>query len=154
MSLPHCPAARRIRPRARRWEVRAISGGELRCVSWFPLHERLGEELMARAYSERGIQVQHDRFLIEGIEARRIAASGVLQRRRVLVFARPALALVVYSHQEKVHTTSAESNTRLEHSAWCSGPLVAIAGFSGRDRAIRRGGSTTSRFGLKKERAS
>src|SRR5207302_8805569 len=33
-------------------------------------------------------------------------------------------------------------------------PAVAIAGFSGRDRAIRRGGSTTSRFGLKKERAS
>src|SRR5438309_10668586 len=89
---------------------------------------RPAEELMARAYSERSIQVQHDRFLIEGIEARRIADCRVFQRHRVMAFARPSLALVgyllsfVYSHQGKVHTTSAQSNARLDHSAWSSGP--------------------------------
>src|SRR6267143_3954322 len=90
---------------------------------------RPAEELMACAYLERGIQVQHDRFQLERIEARRTACSRVLRRHQVLRFARRGLGLVgyllsvVYSHEGKVHTASAESTARFDHSAWCSGPL-------------------------------
>src|SRR6266852_5095470 len=90
---------------------------------------RPAEELMACAYPERGIQAQHERFQLEGIEARRIACSRALRRHQVLRFARRGRALVgyllsvVYSHEGKVHTASAESTTRFDHSAWCCGPL-------------------------------
>src|SRR6059036_394565 len=75
---------------------------------------RPAEELVARAYSERGIQVQHDRFQLEGVEARRTADSRVRGRCRVLAFALPSLELVVcllcvvYSHEEKF--TSVQQN--------------------------------------------
>src|SRR5882672_12148735 len=88
---------------------------------------RPAEELMACAYPERGIEVQRERFQLEGIEARRIACSRRLRRHRVLMLARRALVgylrSVFYLHEGNVHTTSAESKTRLDHSARCCGPL-------------------------------
>src|SRR5713226_3829837 len=85
---------------------------------------RPAEELMACADPERGIQVQHERFQLEGIKARRIAYRRTFQRHRVfLMFARPGLVLVgyllsvVYLHEGNVHTASAESKARLDHSA-------------------------------------
>src|SRR6267143_2264743 len=90
---------------------------------------RPAEELMACAYLERGIQVQHERFQLERIEARRTACSRSLHQHRVLMFSRRGLGLVgyllsvVYSHEGKVHTASAKLTARFDHSAWCSGPL-------------------------------
>jgi len=68
-------------------------------------------------------------FQLEGIEARRTAYRRALHQHRVLMFSRRGLGLVgylrsvVYSHEGKVHTASAESTARLDHNACCCGPL-------------------------------